>query len=376
MNNNLKCRNSSLKEYAGMIKDKKVIGFGISNLLHQLMEQQDEYSELIRSRLVGIADNDVSKQGEFYKETRIPIISAREILQYKDVVILITVASYQNIIAIYQQLNNMQFENEVECYSLFLLTKWPKINNDNTAMEQLLIQTEMLRIPKVIHSFWFSGEEKPERYVKCMESWKQKCPDYELIEWNSDNYDVTKNEYMYQAYQKGKWAFVSDYARIDVIYHLGGIYLDMDVEVLKSLDPLLAVNNFFCKDYRNYVDLGSGFGAVENSIYIKTLLDCYQDKIFIMEDGSMDMTPQPEALVKKFHEMGMGDNGNSEYICDNILFISKDYFKIPIGDETKQSWSGKEMAVHWHKGGWVSEDRLKARADNDNVLADIFNIFN
>ena len=94
-------------------------------------------------------------------------------------------------------------------------------------------------IPKVIHYCWFGGNPLPEEAKRCIESWKKYCPDYKIIEWNENNYDVNSNEYMKSAYKEKKWAFVSDYARIDVVYKYGGIYMDTDVELVKGLDNLL-----------------------------------------------------------------------------------------------------------------------------------------
>ena len=100
-------------------------------------------------------------------------------------------------------------------------------------------------IPKVIHYCWFGKNELPEDAKRCIASWKKFCPDYEIIEWNETNYDVRKNKYMSDAYDEKKWAFVSDYARIDIIYNYGGIYLDTDVELLRPLDELLK-DKMFC----------------------------------------------------------------------------------------------------------------------------------
>ena len=94
-------------------------------------------------------------------------------------------------------------------------------------------------IPKKIHYCWFGGNPLPELAIRCIESWKKYCPDYEIIRWDESNYDVTKNKYMYQAYENKRWGFVPDYARLDIIYNYGGIYLDTDVELLNSLDDLL-----------------------------------------------------------------------------------------------------------------------------------------
>ena len=99
-------------------------------------------------------------------------------------------------------------------------------------------------IPKIIHYCWFGKAKKSELEIKCIESWKKFCPNYKIIEWNEENYDVSKNTYMYQAYQKSRWGFVSDYTRLDVIYNYGGIYLDTDVELIKPIDDLLEDEGF------------------------------------------------------------------------------------------------------------------------------------
>lgn len=94
-------------------------------------------------------------------------------------------------------------------------------------------------IPKIIHCC-FSKTEKPIEYQECIDSWREKCLEYSIIEWNTENYDVNKNKYMKAAYEKKMWAFVSDYVRLDVVYNFGGIYLDMDVEVFRSFEDLLS----------------------------------------------------------------------------------------------------------------------------------------
>ena len=97
----------------------------------------------------------------------------------------------------------------------------------------------MTQIPKRLHYVWIGNDEKPEIFHKCLKSWQEKMPDYEIIERNEKNYDIKKNPYLYEQYLKKNYAFASDYARFDIIYQEGGIYLDTDVEILQSLDPLL-----------------------------------------------------------------------------------------------------------------------------------------
>ena len=100
-------------------------------------------------------------------------------------------------------------------------------------------------IPKKIHYCWFGGNPLPDSVKNCIDSWKKFCPNYEIIEWNESNYDVHKIPYISEAYKNKKYAFVSDYARLDIIYNEGGFYLDTDVELIKSLDNL-SLSNLAC----------------------------------------------------------------------------------------------------------------------------------
>lgn len=130
-------------------------------------------------------------------------------------------------------------------------------------------------IPKVIHYCWFGGNPKSELIEKCIASWKQYCPDYEIIEWNEYNFDVNALAYTADAYAAKKWAFVSDYARLKVVYDHGGIYLDTDVLLHHSLDDTLQYNCWLASDDVRYVNTGMGFGAIKGHHLIGTIMDAY-----------------------------------------------------------------------------------------------------
>ena len=130
-------------------------------------------------------------------------------------------------------------------------------------------------IPKVIHYCWFGGNPLPEEAKKCIKSWKKYCPEYKIIEWNESNYDYKKNEYTKTMYEQKKWAHLSDYVRLDVVYNNGGIYLDTDVEVLKPLDPLLSNKAFMGVETGNLINTGLGFGAVKKHPTIRLNMDLY-----------------------------------------------------------------------------------------------------
>ena len=148
-------------------------------------------------------------------------------------------------------------------------------------------------LPKKIHYCWFGGNELPDLAIKCIESWKQYCPDYEIIEWNETNFDLECCDFVKEAYKAKKWAFVSDYARLKVVYDNGGIYLDTDVELVKPLDILLQEKCYFGEETTGYVNTGLGFGAEKHNPTIDLLLKEYCNKHFTNDDGSYNMDPCP-----------------------------------------------------------------------------------
>lgn len=179
------------------------------------------------------------------------------------------------------------------------------------------VNTNNKRIPKVIHYCWFGNNPKPELVLRCIESWKVHCPDYELLEWNEQNFDVAQHPFMKAAYEAKKWAFVSDVARLLVVYQYGGIYLDTDVELHMPLDIQLQYECFFAFESAAYIASGLGFGAIKEHPYIKVMIDSYQDATF--NHKSTISCPQfnTEALRKACPRLER--NGTTQVI-NNCIF--------------------------------------------------------
>lgn len=135
-------------------------------------------------------------------------------------------------------------------------------------------------IPKIIHYCWFGRNPKSDIIMQCIESWKKYCPDYKIIEWNEDNFDVNCIQYTAQAYEKEKWAFVSDYARLAVVYSCGGIYLDTDVQLVNSINDLLKYDCWLASEDVRTVSTGLGFGAVKGNPVIKAMMENYEENQF------------------------------------------------------------------------------------------------
>lgn len=213
-------------------------------------------------------------------------------------------------------------------------------------------------IPKVIHYCWFGGNEKPKLFKKCYKSWKKYCPGYEIIEWNESNFDISSCPlYVRQAYEAKKWAFVTDYVRLKVIYDNGGIYFDTDVELKKCPDFLLEYKAFFGFERGKCINTGLGFGAEKGTNLLSELMQDYDDILFIKEDGSFDITPCPERNTDIFIKHGLIQDDSKQLIDDNILILPTS-FLCPVDYKTGElKLTSETVSVHWFSASW--HDSLK-----------------
>ena len=211
-----------------------------------------------------------------------------------------------------------------------------------------------MSIPKVIHYCWFGKGKMPALAEKCIKSWKKYCPDYEIVCWNEENFDITQNRYMREAYEAGKWAFVSDYARLKIVYDHGGIYLDTDVELLKSLDPLLKYSGFMGFDEKGIIATGLGFGAAPGNQIVGEFLKDYDDLPFVLEDGSFDLTPCPDRNTLALKRLGMDTKKNEQVFMDT-KFLPREYL-CPMDYYTgKKTITKNTYSIHHYSASWTSK---------------------
>ena len=210
-----------------------------------------------------------------------------------------------------------------------------------------------MSIPKVIHYCWFGRGKLPKLAKKCIKSWKKYCPDYEIICHNEDNFDLTQNRYLREAYEAKQWAFVSDYARLKIIYDQGGIYLDTDVELLKPLDQLLDQNGFMGFDEKGIVATGLGFGAEKGNPIVGEFLKDYDEISFLREDGTYDLTPCPDRNTAALKRLGM-DLTNTHQTFMDTVFLPQEYL-CPMDYYTgKKTITDKTFSIHHYSASWTS----------------------
>lgn len=205
-------------------------------------------------------------------------------------------------------------------------------------------------IPKKIHYCWFGRNKLPLKARKCIESWKKFCPDYEIIEWNEDNYDVNQNPYTTFTYENKKYAFLSDYARLQIIYQEGGIYFDVDVEVVRPVDDLLHHSAFFGFETEQFINTGIGFGAEKENGIIKAMIKEY-DQLLGGTKGTIGCPILNTIALKK---RGLILNGEKQTIEDAVIYPVS-YFN-PYDDPTgKLNLSDQTYSIHWFAKSWMSK---------------------
>lgn len=212
-------------------------------------------------------------------------------------------------------------------------------------------------IPKTIHFCWFGRNEKPTLVKKCIESWKAKCPDYRIIEWNEDNFDITQNTYAREAYTAKKWAFVTDYARLWIIHKYGGIYLDTDVELLKPLDDLLGNSAFLGWEDTGKIATGLGFGAEAGNPVIWCMLQDYMNIHFQNLDGSLDTLPCPVRNTKSVaHLLPEKTNYDKITRIQDATIYPREYFCPLSADGSTMIKTENTYSIHWFTASWLSPD--------------------
>lgn len=204
-------------------------------------------------------------------------------------------------------------------------------------------------IPKTIHYCWFGGKPLPALAKKCLKSWKKYCPGYEIKQWNETNFDINICRYVKEAYTAKKYAFVTDFVRLWVLVNFGGIYMDTDVEVLKSLDSILnyqAVSGFEQLD-----KIPTALMACEKDFPLfKEFLKDYDNLPFILPDGKQDLTTNVTRITDICKKYGLVLN-NTEQTIKGFKLFPMEYF-CPIHNESSGGITENTYTIHHFMGSW------------------------
>ena len=224
-------------------------------------------------------------------------------------------------------------------------------------------------IPKIIHYCWLGGKPLTPLAQKCVESWQRVMPDYEIKRWDESNYDFHKNKFMANAYKQKMWGFVSDYARLDIIYNYGGIYFDTDVEALKPFDEFLKYSAFCGFESKYLINFGVGFGSENNSKIIEGLMKIYEHEEFKIDNDILKLTSfYTKVQADKWQKAGLVPSpilqtqflaknyglitNNAHQSIEGMEIFPSSYFapknKANLAIKTNTAYS-----IHWYAASWL-----------------------
>lgn len=216
-------------------------------------------------------------------------------------------------------------------------------------------------IPKTIHYCWFGGNPIPAEYQRYIDSWKKFLPDHEIREWNEDNYDVHCIPFSSEAYDVKKFAYVSDYARLKILYEHGGVYFDTDVEVIKSMDDILAHGAWMgiekhtaTPETDDMVNVGIGFAVETHHPIIKEVMAFYENTHYIFPDGHMEQIPIVPVVTNVLQKHGMHSKVDKPTNIEGITVYPWDYFCPIEFMSNKLEITENTRTIHHYSATWMS----------------------
>ena len=348
-------RNCNMAEFIRRIEGKKTICFGAGMVLQMLSRDFPKYQ--IEKRILYIVDNNSNLWGSevVLSETAVPVYSPEKLIAdaCRDIVVLIS--SWKAAPEIFEQLNANSRLDIVECYIGSLLHETESRNLPYSLPAGYRVNLNPV-IPKVIHYFWLGSNPLPERHKRFIDGWRKFCPDYEIVEWNENNYDINKHQYTKDAALAGRWSKVVTYARFDVIYNYGGICMDTDVEIVKPLDELLYNDAYIGFSSGLRINSGSGFGAVKNFELFRDMRHNYDGTLFNSDD-TPNLTSNSAFEIDFMLKRGLNRNGDFQML-DRLTVYPLECF------------DPKPNSVHSDNGSlWATENTFTIH-HYDTTLAD------
>lgn len=359
----MKLLNCELDKVENVIGQSRIIFFGKGSWLNTV-----NHSELmaLSENFCYVIDNNPIEKTVNVGKVILPVYSPEKIREEERCVIILTSPVY--MYEMYCQLQEMNLSDDVVCYAFPFMQMVTEDKLDVSLLNEVVNDKAEKKIPKIIHSFWFSGDEKPYSYQKCVDTWQNALPDYKIIEWNKNNYDWHKHPFVEKAIELKAWAFASDYARLDVLKEYGGIYLDMDVEVFKAFDDLLCNDAILSFSNHVLIDLAV-IGAKKDNALVKQMLALY-DGIDVPQDKSgFAKFFQPSFVREALAENGIAMDGSLQRVENATafprnFFMPMDYILFGEYERTENTY-----CVHYDNFGWsFSKDNKREKKIRDNNL--------
>jgi mannosyltransferase OCH1-like enzyme len=208
------------------------------------------------------------------------------------------------------------------------------------------------KIPRIIHYCWFGGKPLPSLVEKCLESWKKYLPDFIILRWDEDSFDINAHSFTKEAYENKSWAFITDYVRLYVLHQFGGVYLDSDVEIIKPIDKFLIHSAFTSFESPFHVPTGL-MASINNHLWIKTLLNYYNNKHFILRDGKLDIKPNTHIITEISTEIfDLQINNSYQILSSDVHIYPSEYFSPKSYVTGEINLTENTYCIHHFSGSW------------------------
>lgn len=357
----MKLKRGTFEDFSHCVKTtgKKVIVYG-AGLIGQVAAPYWFRQYQMGHNVICYVDMDTNKQGQTVQlgSREVPIRPLSALNEENDgYILLVAVSTFEPVVEALGQISGTR-DAEVYFLPIMLLdiAYAPKAVG-------VVKSSETQLIPKKIHYCWFGRNPIPAELQACMDSWKRFCPDYEIIRWDEDSYDIHKSPYMEQAYLHKKWGFIPDYARLDILYQHGGIYLDTDVELLRNLDELLYQPAFCGVENWGTVNFGGCSGARPGNPIIRSVLDARKNIPFAQDDGRLNLTTCGCYETAPLLRQGLNINGETQTIGDGMMTVYAAEFFHPFDYMSgKTHITRNTFSIHHFSGSWLGAQAAEERA--------------
>lgn len=366
-----------IDEAVNYLKDKRIICWGLGKYYKDTMVPFFKKHKLEANieYLVDKNESVLSKQTDLSDNIKKISVDSIERVVDSNTILVYTAKSYNEMEEYVLSNPKLKELKTIPSYVLGGLYLDDNLLLDDAFFEGKMKEKSVERIPRIINTFWFSNDPIPEKYQDCMKSWKKFCPDYEIRIWSLNDYNSEGCRFFDEAISVKNWSIASDYSRIDVIYRYGGIYMDMDVEVIKPLDDLIRNEAYLGFESMQHVDCGSGFGAEQGNRIFGEIRNEYLDKPFILEDKTYNIKEIcPVVYTEALKKQGLVSNGKYQKV-DNITVypfecLSAKSFETGIIYKTNNTYT-----IHHHGGTWLSNENkevIKKRYADVNHWLKVF----
>ena len=348
----------TITEYFEELKTKEIISWGSGKHFRNIT-----YPFLSRSGLIcnmkGFVDvpgtMDAEIGGRLYGRIGKDELAG---MNRKKTIILIAVTGYDEILTQIRSDNILSsFEAIPSIYLESLYEDMLLLSVDRPPRNYRKHDNEI--IPRIIHGIWLSGDPMPELYVRCLESWKKYVPDYDIKIWDLESYEPDHCLFFEQAIAHKNWSFASDYARADLLYRYGGVYMDLDVEMLRPIDDLLYNDAYMSFESLDRIECGSGMGAYPGHPILKEICESYERRPYLREDGSWDTSTCPVRYTEVIEKHGLKKNGGFQSVEDITIYpfemLTGKSFDTGITYSTESSYT-----LHHHNGSWIPDKAHRA----------------